>query len=161
MLAQGQSSSAKRGGLVAVSSGLIFLKKKKSTKFNGQVSLFQERIKKPIWLEFSFNLSHSPQTRIFHSLFWKYPMKQKFQKGKKHYFGLLAWFRCNTLFQEGRESALFGNWNSKTTSHVVQCRFLDWHRRKDCNIIICNCQFTYLKKRMWKAPQRHCSTAGV
>ena len=29
MLAQGQSSSAKRGGLVAVSSGLIFLKKQK------------------------------------------------------------------------------------------------------------------------------------
>ena len=29
MLAQGQSSSAKRGGLAAVSSGLIFLKKKK------------------------------------------------------------------------------------------------------------------------------------
>ena len=29
MLAQGQSSSAKGGGLVAVSSGLIFLKKKK------------------------------------------------------------------------------------------------------------------------------------
>ena len=32
MLAQGQSSSAKRGGLVAdVSSGLIFLKRKKQT----------------------------------------------------------------------------------------------------------------------------------
>src|SRR3712207_6315402 len=30
MLAQGQSSSAKRGGLAVVSSGLIFLKKKKS-----------------------------------------------------------------------------------------------------------------------------------
>ena len=30
MLAQGQSSSAKRGGLAAVSSGLIILKKKKS-----------------------------------------------------------------------------------------------------------------------------------
>ena len=29
MLAQGPSSSAKRGGLAAVSSGLIFLKKKK------------------------------------------------------------------------------------------------------------------------------------
>ena len=29
MLAQGQSSSAKRGGLVEVSSGLIFLKKEK------------------------------------------------------------------------------------------------------------------------------------
>ena len=29
MLAQGQSSSAKRGGLAVVSSGLIFLKKKK------------------------------------------------------------------------------------------------------------------------------------
>ena len=28
MLAQGQSSSAKRGGLAAVSSGLIFVKKK-------------------------------------------------------------------------------------------------------------------------------------
>lgn len=31
MLAQGQSSSAKRGGLAAVSSGLIFLKKTKHT----------------------------------------------------------------------------------------------------------------------------------
>ena len=31
MLAQGQSSSAKRGGLAAVSSGLIFLKKKKNS----------------------------------------------------------------------------------------------------------------------------------
>ena len=29
MLAQGQSSSAKKGGLAAISSGLIFLKKKK------------------------------------------------------------------------------------------------------------------------------------
>ena len=29
MLAQGQASSAKRGGLAVVSSGLIFLKKKK------------------------------------------------------------------------------------------------------------------------------------
>ena len=39
MLAQGQSSSAKRGGLVAVSSGLIFLKKKKERKseVEGQV----------------------------------------------------------------------------------------------------------------------------
>ena len=34
MLAQGQSSSAKRGGLVAdVSSGLIFLKKQKKNPF--------------------------------------------------------------------------------------------------------------------------------
>ena len=32
MLAQSQSSSAKRGGLTAVSSGLIFLKKKKPKK---------------------------------------------------------------------------------------------------------------------------------
>ena len=32
MLAQGQSSSEKRGGLTAVSSGLIFLKTKKRTK---------------------------------------------------------------------------------------------------------------------------------
>ena len=32
MLAQGQSSSAKRGGLAAVSSGLIFLKRKKNSK---------------------------------------------------------------------------------------------------------------------------------
>ena len=32
MLAQGQSSSAKRGGLAAVSSGLIFLQKKKKKK---------------------------------------------------------------------------------------------------------------------------------
>ena len=31
MSAQGQSSSAKRGGLTAISSGLIFLKKKKGT----------------------------------------------------------------------------------------------------------------------------------
>ena len=31
MLAQGQSSSAQRGGLAGVSSGLIFLKKKKRT----------------------------------------------------------------------------------------------------------------------------------
>ena len=30
MLAQGQSSSAKRGGLAVVSSGLIFLRKKKN-----------------------------------------------------------------------------------------------------------------------------------
>ena len=34
MLAQGQSSSAKRGGLAAVSSGLIFLKKKKVEMVN-------------------------------------------------------------------------------------------------------------------------------
>ena len=33
MLAQGQASSAKRGGLVAVSSGLIFLEKKKKRIF--------------------------------------------------------------------------------------------------------------------------------
>ena len=33
MLAQGQSSSAKRGGLAVVSSGLIFLKKKKSPSY--------------------------------------------------------------------------------------------------------------------------------
>ena len=32
MLAQGQSSSAKRGGLAIVSPGLIFLKKKKEKK---------------------------------------------------------------------------------------------------------------------------------
>ena len=36
MLAQGQSSSAKRGGLAAVSSGLIFLKKtKKNLSYGG------------------------------------------------------------------------------------------------------------------------------
>ena len=34
MLAQGQSSSAKRGGLAVVSSGLIFLKKKEEIKFH-------------------------------------------------------------------------------------------------------------------------------
>ena len=32
MLAQGQASSAKRGGLAVVSSGLIFLRKKKEKK---------------------------------------------------------------------------------------------------------------------------------
>ena len=32
MLAQGQSSSAERGGLAAVSSGLIFLKKQRNKK---------------------------------------------------------------------------------------------------------------------------------
>ena len=32
MLAQGQASSAKRGGLAVVSSGLIFLKKKKKVE---------------------------------------------------------------------------------------------------------------------------------
>ena len=32
MLGQGQSSSAKRGGLAVVSSGLIFLKKKKQNE---------------------------------------------------------------------------------------------------------------------------------
>ena len=36
MLALGQSSSAKRGGLAAVSSGLIFLKKKE--KVEGKIS---------------------------------------------------------------------------------------------------------------------------
>ena len=44
MLAQGQSSSAIRGGLAVVSSGLIFLKKKK--KNVSEVTLnAQERIK--------------------------------------------------------------------------------------------------------------------
>ena len=37
MLAQGQSSSAKRGGLAAVSSGLIFLKEKKPKHWKGRV----------------------------------------------------------------------------------------------------------------------------
>ena len=37
MLAQGQSSLAKRGGLAAISSGLIFLKKEKRKK-NSRVS---------------------------------------------------------------------------------------------------------------------------
>ena len=37
MLAQGQASSAKRGGLAAVSSGLIFLKKKKSNNENNSI----------------------------------------------------------------------------------------------------------------------------
>ena len=36
MLAQGQSSSAKRGGLSAVSSGLIFLKKEKKSNSSKQ-----------------------------------------------------------------------------------------------------------------------------
>ena len=39
MLAQGQSSSAKRGGLAVVSSGLIFLKKKKRKK---EMKLFSQ-----------------------------------------------------------------------------------------------------------------------
>ena len=40
MLAQGQSSSAKRGGLAAdVSSGLIFLKKKKCKKYLSAVKM--------------------------------------------------------------------------------------------------------------------------
>ena len=38
MLAQGQASSAKRGGLAAVSSGLVFLKKKEKKKLNGKIS---------------------------------------------------------------------------------------------------------------------------
>ena len=37
MLAQGQSSSAKRGGLTVVSSGLIFLKKNKQIKQTNQM----------------------------------------------------------------------------------------------------------------------------
>ena len=45
MLAQGQSSSAKRGGLaVDVSSGLIFLKKKKNRSLN--ISLPQLSLQK-------------------------------------------------------------------------------------------------------------------
>ena len=40
MFAQGQSSSAKRGGLAVVSSGLIFLKKKKERKEKESLSFF-------------------------------------------------------------------------------------------------------------------------
>ena len=43
MLAQGQSSSAKRGGLTAVSSGLIFLKKKKEKQKD--MKLHKEKIR--------------------------------------------------------------------------------------------------------------------
>ena len=51
MLAQGQPSSAKRGGLAVVSSGLIFLKKKKKEKndldnFSNQVNRFIEVVNK-------------------------------------------------------------------------------------------------------------------
>ena len=50
MLAEGQSSSAKRGGLAAVSSGLIFLEKKKKgidapgfLRIQGWADLAQDR----------------------------------------------------------------------------------------------------------------------
>ena len=46
MLAQGQASSAKRGGLAVVSSGLIFLKKKKKLsleRFSEALSAFHSR----------------------------------------------------------------------------------------------------------------------
>ena len=46
MLAQGQSSSAKRGGLsVDVSSGLIFLKGKKKSKQKESVNRIGEKLK--------------------------------------------------------------------------------------------------------------------
>ena len=43
MLAQGQSSSAKRGGLAAVSSGLIFLKKKKKMQNERKKKWFKKK----------------------------------------------------------------------------------------------------------------------
>jgi len=35
-----------------------------------------------MWLEF-YSLSHGPQIGMFHSLFWKYAIKQEFLKEKK------------------------------------------------------------------------------
>ena len=48
MLAQGQSSSAKRGGLAAVSSGLIFLRKKKNTTNKAEYGKYLHLYKKEI-----------------------------------------------------------------------------------------------------------------
>ena len=49
MLAQGQSSPAKRGGLVVdVSSGLIFLKKKKNFSNNVYTLCEQKRVRKTL-----------------------------------------------------------------------------------------------------------------
>ena len=60
MLAQGQSSSAKRGGLAVVSSGLIFLKKKKKKK-----KIWQKRTprssRKWAWKGAAHGIPHVPQ----------------------------------------------------------------------------------------------------
>ena len=64
MLAQGQSSSEKRGGLVAdVSSGLIFLKKKKAKAEKAlTMTETQEAIKdKSFFFQFKYNkIYHKP-----------------------------------------------------------------------------------------------------
>ena len=54
MLAQGQSSSAKRGGLAAdVSSGLIFLKKKKKKEIENRLAFAMggERVAGGRWVQ--------------------------------------------------------------------------------------------------------------
>ena len=55
MLAQGQSPSAKRGGLAVVSSGLIFLKKKKEKKINCMI--YQGLHELPVILALSWSTS--------------------------------------------------------------------------------------------------------
>ena len=67
MLAQDQSSSAKRGGLVVdVSSGLIFLKKKKKATLFTKCALICTMALRPAWQKF-FSWA-SPHLKSFRSV---------------------------------------------------------------------------------------------
>lgn len=50
----------------------------------------KEERRKPIWLEFSCNLSHSPQMGKLHSVFGKYAKTKSFLRKKKQYSELLS-----------------------------------------------------------------------
>ena len=69
MLAQGQSSSAKRGGLAVVSSGLIFLKREKKKKKNPEEqereinNLGEEMLQTAFW-HLAVRVSHNEKISL-------------------------------------------------------------------------------------------------
>ena len=70
MLAQGQSSSAKRGGLAAVSSGLIFLKKKKVQAIGKQHSKTIVTLRDNVIQEVHANLDLTKKEKSVRPAWW-------------------------------------------------------------------------------------------
>ena len=106
MLAQGQSSSAKRGGLAEVSSGLIFLKKKKKRRKKKEINLkqhimgkyFEERLKRnafciPSTVACGLHSFKNLIIKIIHQLMRKLRLCQVTSFSWEHTFIKIATFR--------------------------------------------------------------------
>ena len=133
MLAQGQSFSAKRGGLAAdVSSGLIFLKKKKRKKETKTNRIWWQQINHVNWKNTFQNIKHKNAPKHINEMrktpiFGKLKLKRKDLPNcikKKETFNMLqnTWFNLSSGKQVNSNNKDLKNLHYEIEKIIFKCR---------------------------------------